>query len=62
MLIRLYLADYIHRFRRTALAGKGGKTVFMVNQHDVEHMQRLETVLGKQLDLWPGNRDGVLLL
>jgi ATP-dependent RNA helicase DDX47/RRP3 len=54
--------DYIHRVGRTARAGRAGKSITIVTQYDVEFMQRLERVLGKSLELWPTNKEEMLLL
>ena len=49
--------DYIHRVGRTARAGRAGKSVTLVTQYDVELLQRIEAVIGKKLDLFPGGDD-----
>ncbi|KAF8590173.1 DEAD-domain-containing protein [Ramaria rubella] len=54
--------DYIHRVGRTARAGRAGKSITMITQYDVEFVQRLEDVLGKPLELWPTNKEEMLLL
>jgi len=53
--------DYIHRVGRTARAGKSGRSVAFVTQYDVEAYQRLETMLGKKLDVFPTQEDEVLI-
>jgi ATP-dependent RNA helicase DDX47/RRP3 len=47
---------------RTARAGRAGKSITLVTQYDVELVQRIEAVIGKQLALWPADRDEVALL
>ncbi len=50
--------DYIHRVGRTARAGRAGKAITFVTQYDVEHIQRIEQVLGEKLVVWPTGRGG----
>jgi len=54
--------DYIHRVGRTARAGRAGKSITLVTQYDVELVQRIESVLGKKMDLWPIDDEEVALL
>ncbi|KAJ1954256.1 ribosomal RNA processing protein [Linderina pennispora] len=54
--------DYIHRVGRTARAGRSGRAISFVTQYDVELLQRIEQVIGKKLDEFPGNRDEIMLL
>ncbi|KAG9305689.1 hypothetical protein G9A89_022611 [Geosiphon pyriformis] len=55
--------DYIHRVGRTARAGRSGKSITLVTQYDVELFQRIEQVIGKQMDPFPiESKDDVLLL
>jgi ATP-dependent RNA helicase DDX47/RRP3 len=54
--------DYIHRVGRTARAGRSGKSITMVTQYDVELYQRIEQLLGKKLDEFQVDKDGVALL
>ena len=42
--------DYIHRVGRTARAGRAGRAVTLVTQYDVELYQRIEHMLGTQLE------------
>jgi ATP-dependent RNA helicase DDX47/RRP3 len=53
--------DYIHRVGRTARAGKSGRSVAFVTQYDVEAYQRLETMLGRKLDVFPTEEEEVLI-
>ncbi|KAL4248325.1 DEAD box helicase family protein [Abortiporus biennis] len=46
--------EYIHRVGRTARAGKAGKAISMITQYDIEFLQRIEKVMVKKLDKWPG--------
>ncbi|CAG8571604.1 4194_t:CDS:2 [Ambispora gerdemannii] len=55
--------DYIHRVGRTARAGRAGKSITLVTQYDVELFQRIEHVIGKQMEAFPiESNDDVLLL
>lgn len=54
--------DYIHRVGRTARAGRAGKAILLVTQYDVELVQRLETVLGQKLELWPTDKEEMMLM
>ncbi|ORX69286.1 DEAD-domain-containing protein [Linderina pennispora] len=54
--------DYIHRVGRTARAGRSGRAISFVTQYDVELLQRIEQVIGKKLDEFPGNKDEIMLL
>lgn len=54
--------DYIHRVGRTARAGRSGKSITLVTQYDVELIQRIEKVIGKQMELWPTDAEEIALL
>ena len=54
--------DYIHRVGRTARAGRAGKAITIATQYDVELVQRIETVIGKKLELWPTNKEEMMLM
>ncbi|RHZ44451.1 hypothetical protein Glove_724g10 [Diversispora epigaea] len=55
--------DYIHRVGRTARAGRSGKSITLVTQYDVELYQRIEQVIGKQMELFPiDSKEDVMLL
>lgn len=41
--------DYIHRVGRTARAGKGGMSVTLVTQYDVERVKAIEAVINTKL-------------
>ena len=60
--VPMHSKDYIHRVGRTARAGRAGQAITIVTQYDVELIQRLETTINKKLDLWPTNKDEMLLL
>ncbi|GAQ90611.1 putative dead box ATP-dependent RNA helicase [Klebsormidium nitens] len=45
-----YAKDYVHRVGRTARAGRGGGAVSLVTQYDVELIQSIEGLLGRQLE------------
>lgn len=47
---------------RTARAGRSGKSITFVTQYDVELIQRIEKDLGRKLDLFPVQKDDVMLL
>ena len=46
--------DYVHRVGRTARAGKSGRALTLVTQYDVEIFQKIEQLIGKKLDEYPG--------
>ena len=54
--------DYIHRVGRTARAGRSGKSITLVTQYDVELIQRIEQVIGKQMELWSTDAEEIALL
>ena len=54
--------DYIHRVGRTARAGRAGKAITIATQYDVELVQRIEAVIGKKLELWPTNKEEMMLM
>jgi ATP-dependent RNA helicase DDX47/RRP3 len=54
--------DYIHRVGRTARAGRSGKSVTFVTQYDVELIQRIEKDLERKLDVFPVEKDEVMML
>lgn len=54
--------DYIHRVGRTARAGRSGKSITLVTQYDVELIQRIEKVVGEQMQLWPTDKEEIALL
>lgn len=41
--------DYIHRVGRTARAGRGGKALTLVTQHDIKLLHSVEDLIGKKL-------------
>ncbi|RFU73310.1 atp-dependent rrna helicase rrp3 [Trichoderma arundinaceum] len=51
---------YIHRVGRTARAGRSGIAISIVTQYDVEIYQRIEAALGKELDLYPTEKEEVM--
>jgi len=46
--------DYVHRVGRTARAGKTGRAITVVTQYDVETFQKIEELIGKKLEEYPG--------
>jgi len=54
--------DYIHRVGRTARAGRSGKAITLVTQYDVELVQRIESVIGKKMELWSTDDEEIALL
>lgn len=54
--------DYIHRVGRTARAGRAGKSITMVTQYDLEFFQRIEKVIGKQMEAWHVDEEQVALI
>ncbi|KAI1938122.1 ribosomal RNA processing protein [Ophidiomyces ophidiicola] len=53
---------YIHRVGRTARAGKSGRAFNLVTQYDFELWQRIETALGKKLDVYDPVKEEVMVL
>ncbi|RCI10225.1 hypothetical protein L249_8726 [Ophiocordyceps polyrhachis-furcata BCC 54312] len=51
---------YIHRVGRTARAGKSGVALNLVTQYETELYQRIETALGRKLDLYPTDKEAVM--
>ncbi|XP_075513814.1 DEAD-box ATP-dependent RNA helicase 36 [Primulina tabacum] len=45
-----YPEDYVHRVGRTARAGRGGLALSFITQNDVDLVQEIEAVIGKQLE------------
>ena len=54
--------DYVHRVGRTARAGRGGRSISVITQYDVELYQRIEAVIGKKLPAFPTVEEHVMLL
>ncbi|KAK1280824.1 DEAD-box ATP-dependent RNA helicase 36 [Acorus gramineus] len=55
-----YPRDYVHRVGRTARAGRGGLSVSLVTQNDVDLVHKIENVIGKQLDTYECKENEVL--
>ncbi|KAK1303395.1 DEAD-box ATP-dependent RNA helicase 36 [Acorus calamus] len=55
-----YPRDYVHRVGRTARAGRGGLSVSLVTQNDVDLVHKIEDVIGKQLDTYECKENEVL--
>lgn len=53
--------DYVHRVGRTARAGRSGRAVTIVTQYDVEMIQKIESLIGLKLELYPSEQESVLL-
>ncbi|GFV66659.1 probable ATP-dependent RNA helicase DDX47 [Trichonephila clavipes] len=54
--------DYVHRVGRTARAGRGGKSITFVTQYDVELYQKIESLIGKELPIYPSKTEEVMVL
>ena len=54
--------DYIHQVGRTARAGRSGRSIAFVTQYDVENLQKIEHLMGKQMQLYPTDEEAALLL
>ncbi|KAJ3070095.1 hypothetical protein HDU98_006857 [Podochytrium sp. JEL0797] len=46
-------ADYVHRVGRTARAGKGGLSVSLVTERDIDILQNIEGKISKKLEEYP---------
>ena len=54
--------DYVHRVGRTARAGRSGRAITIVTQYDVESIQKIESLIGVKLELYPTEQEAVLVL
>uniref|UniRef100_A0A0N4ZQ23 RNA helicase n=1 Tax=Parastrongyloides trichosuri TaxID=131310 RepID=A0A0N4ZQ23_PARTI len=54
--------DYVHRVGRTARAGRSGVSITFVTQYDVEIYQKIESLIGKKLDLYETKESDVMKL
>ncbi|CAG8520061.1 11897_t:CDS:2, partial [Diversispora eburnea] len=52
--------DYIHRVGRTARAGRGGISLSIVTESDIELVQNIETRINKKMDQWKINENKIL--
>lgn len=52
---------YIHRVGRTARAGKSGIALSFTTQYDIEIFQRIEAALGKKLEVYPTEKQEVMV-
>ena len=48
--------DFVHRSGRTARAGRRGRALSLVTQHDVELVHAIETHVGRKLDLFEATK------
>lgn len=55
-----YPGDYVHRVGRTARAGRGGLAVSFVTQNEIVLLQKIEAVVGKQMDKFECKENEVL--
>eukprot|EP01095_Lingulamoeba_sp_RSL-Kostka_P016154 TRINITY_DN776_c1_g1_i1.p1 TRINITY_DN776_c1_g1~~TRINITY_DN776_c1_g1_i1.p1 ORF type:complete len:529 (-),score=196.12 TRINITY_DN776_c1_g1_i1:334-1920(-) len=53
--------EYIHRVGRTARAGRAGRSITFVTQYDIEQFQKIETLIGKKMEVINYDEDTVLL-
>lgn len=53
---------YIHRVGRTARAGRAGKSIALVTQYDLEPFLRIEATIGKKMQEYEIDKEGVFLL
>eukprot|EP00887_Chlorella_sp_A99_P002763 scaffold6.g2763.t1 len=56
----LLARDYVHRVGRTARAGRRGWSLSFVTQYDIELVQKIEELVGKQLEKWEPEEKEVL--
>lgn len=52
--------DYVHRVGRTARAGRGGRSVTLVTQYDIERVHKIEEGIDKQLTEYTPDEELVL--
>ncbi|MCO5557113.1 hypothetical protein L7F22_010669 [Adiantum nelumboides] len=55
-----FTRDYVHRVGRTARAGRGGLSLTLVSQYDVDLVHEIESLIGKQLEEYKVGEDDVL--
>ncbi|MCO5550086.1 hypothetical protein L7F22_003565 [Adiantum nelumboides] len=55
-----FTRDYVHRVGRTARAGRGGLSLTLVSQYDVDLVHEIELLIGKQLEEYKVDEDDVL--
>jgi ATP-dependent RNA helicase DDX49/DBP8 len=53
--------DYVHRVGRTARAGRWGKSVALVSQHEVALIHQIERITGVDMIEVPGIREADVL-
>ena len=49
--------DYVHRVGRTARAGRGGRSLALVTQYDVDLVYEIEAVIGHKLEAFEIDED-----
>eukprot|EP00250_Pteridium_aquilinum_P009362 c18621_g1_i1 orf=123-1583(+) len=55
-----FTRDYVHRVGRTARAGRGGLSITLVSQYDVDLVHEIESLVGKQLEEYKLEEEDVL--
>ncbi|GAB6032294.1 Putative ATP-dependent RNA helicase ddx49 [Chamberlinius hualienensis] len=54
--------DYVHRVGRTARAGRGGRAITFVTQHDIRLIHAIEELIGKKLSEYTACEKDVLTI
>eukprot|EP00933_Yihiella_yeosuensis_P053224 TRINITY_DN5140_c3_g1_i1.p1 TRINITY_DN5140_c3_g1~~TRINITY_DN5140_c3_g1_i1.p1 ORF type:complete len:576 (+),score=115.46 TRINITY_DN5140_c3_g1_i1:73-1728(+) len=58
----LSVDSYVHRSGRTARAGRPGRVVSLMSEHDIPRVKAIEERIGKQLELFPTKEEDAIKL